>query len=61
MQRIRPIAIPQHRLLMQTPQGQALTASTVLRRRLPVVPAVLVVLEDLLRMDLRRKGQEDEI
>lgn len=61
MQRIRPIAIPQHRLLMQTPQGQVLTASTVLRRKLPVVPAVLVVLEDLLRMDLRRKGQEDEI
>ena len=58
MQRIHPTAIPQHRLPMQTPQDQALTASTVLRRRLP---AVLVVLEDLLRMDLRRKGQEDEI
>lgn len=61
MQQIRPIAIPQHRLPMQMPQGQVLTASTVLRRKLPVVPAVLVVLEDLLRMDLRRKGQEDEI
>ena len=58
MQQIRPTAIPQHRLLMQMPQGQALTASTVLRRRLP---AVLVVQEDLLRMDLRRKVREDEI
>lgn len=57
MQQIPLTAIPQRLLRMPMLQDPGQTVSTVLTQEPPVV---LVVPEDLHRMALRRKVQEDE-